>query len=123
MRRRSVAAAQAPKLPEILRGTLLLRYVRCGKSGCRCHTGPGHGPFRYLTVALGAGQTRQITIAPEDYATAKRYVDNYRRLWLLLEKISTINRELLQERRLPPDGPNRRTSKPTRVRRRRSRSR
>lgn len=110
--RRATAASAAPQLPEVLRGTLLRRYVRCGKPGCRCRTGRGHGPFLYLTVTLGRGRTRQITIVGHDFPTAKRYVDNYHRLWRLLEKISSINRELLQKRQLPPDGRPRRPRGP-----------
>ena len=101
LERRQRAAQKAPELTEVLRGTLRERYVRCGKPGCHCRKGQGHGPVRYLSVSLGVGQTRQITIAADDYVLAWQYVDNYQRLWRLLETISTINRELLRQRQLP----------------------
>lgn len=101
LERRQLAAQKAPELSEILRGTLRDRYVRCGKPGCHCRTGRGHGPVHYLSVSLGVGQTRQITIAADDYEIAREYVDNYRDLWKLLEIISTVNRELLRQRQLP----------------------
>jgi hypothetical protein len=47
------------------------------------------------------GQTRQITVQREAYETARLYVQNYQKLWRLLEKISAINWRLLQERLLP----------------------
>jgi hypothetical protein len=103
--RRQRALADLPELSEVLRGSLVRRFVRCGKSGCRCHKGQGHGPFVYLTVTLGVGRSQQITIAPEDYELARRYVDNYSRLKDALEKVSSINRELLRARSLPRSPP------------------
>jgi hypothetical protein len=85
----------------VLRATLRRRYVRCGKPGCHCQEGRGHGPFIYLSTSFGVGQTRQITVAAEAHETARLYVQNYHRLWRLLERISAINWQLLQERLLP----------------------
>src|SRR3972149_95390 len=103
--RRARAVATAPDLAEILRGTLGRRYVRCGKAGCRCQRGRGHGPVLYLSVSLGVGRTHQVTIAREAFAIAQRYVQNYARLRRGLEAVSTVNRTLLQPRRLPPPPP------------------
>ena len=100
--RRTAIASEAPALTEVLRGTLRERYVRCGKSGCRCERGQGHGPFVYLSVTLGVGRTTQITVAAEDQATARRLVGNYARLQEAVEAISSINRQLLQRRALVP---------------------
>ncbi len=105
LERRRRAAEQFPPVEQLLRGTLGQRWVRCGKPGCHCRRGRGHGPVRYLTVSLGVGRTRQVTVAAEDFETARRHVRNYQRLWKLLELISAINRELLQRRSLPPDEP------------------
>ena len=99
--RRQRVVDTAPPLTEVLRGTLLERYVRCGKAGCHCQEGPGHGPILYLSVTLGVGRTQQITIAPEDQKMARLLVHNYQRIWAILEEVSTINRELLQRRLLP----------------------
>jgi hypothetical protein len=96
--RRASAAADAPEIEQVLRGTLRRRYVRCGKPGCHCRDGVGHGPIVYLSVTFAGGSTKQITIAPEDYEYAKRLVGNYQKLYAALERVSTINREILQER-------------------------
>ena len=100
LKQRTRVAGKAPPWDEILRGTLQRRYIRCGKPGCHCRKGRGHGPFLYLSVTLGVGRTRQITIAPADYAVALRYVRNYSRMQKVLEAISTLNRKLLHERLL-----------------------
>ena len=34
--------------PFILRGSLIERFKRCGKPGCKCVQGPGHGPKYYF---------------------------------------------------------------------------
>ena len=101
LERRRRAAEQFPPVEQVLRGTLGKRWVRCGKAGCHCRKGRGHGPVRYLTVTLAVGRTRQVTVTAEDLETVRRHVRNYRRLWELLELISAINRELLQRRSLP----------------------
>jgi hypothetical protein len=99
---RTRALAELPDMEQILRGTLRRRYVRCGKPGCHCEKGRGHGPVSYLSTSLD-GQTQQITIAPPDYAAAKQYVRNYERLWCVLERICALNRELLRQRLLTPE--------------------
>ena len=100
LKRRDRAVASVPNLAEVLRGTLRERYVRCGKPGCHCQKGKGHGPFLYLSVSVGAGKTVQITIAFEDRGLAERYVRNYQRLQKLLEEVSDLNRELFHQRLL-----------------------
>jgi hypothetical protein len=100
LRQRAKAAGKSPPLEEVLRGTLRKRYLRCGKASCYCRKGRGHGPFFYLNVTLGVGRTRQITIAPEDWALALRYAQNYRRMQEALEAVSTLNRKLFEDRML-----------------------
>lgn len=100
LKQRSKAAGKPPPLDEVLRGTLRRRYLRCGKAGCHCRKGRGHGPFLYLNVTLGVGRTRQITIHPADWALALRYAQNYHRMQEVLEAVSTLNRKLLEDRML-----------------------
>jgi hypothetical protein len=91
--------AGAPELTEILRGTVRTRYVRCGKEGCHCQDGEGHGPVYYLSVTLSTGRTKQITLGKDTYDLATQYVQNFQRLREILEEVSTINREILAEKR------------------------
>ena len=41
-----------PPLREILRGSLMERYLTCGKPDCKCARGERHGPVWYLSVSL-----------------------------------------------------------------------
>jgi len=84
---------------EILRGSLVERYVTCGNPACKCARGQRHGPVWYLTVTLGRGRTAGGIISAEHVAGVRIWIENYRKLKGQLEKISEINRELLRRDR------------------------
>ena len=42
--RRRKVVRQLPDLQQILRGSLLERFLTCGKPGCKCARGERHGP-------------------------------------------------------------------------------
>ena len=67
--------------------------------------GRGHGPVVYLSTSQADGRTRQITIAADAYALAKRYVENYERTRRVLDQLCSVNRDLLQQRLLPTPKP------------------
>lgn len=89
-------AGGAPPLAEVLRGTVGTRRVRCGKKGCHCHDGPGHGPVYYLSVSAGSGRTKQIGLSRAQYDEASRLAENYASLRDILDEVSRLNRELLE---------------------------
>ena len=87
-----------PPLQEILRGSLVERYKRCGKPGCKCANGPGHGPKYYLTVSFPK-RPPEMAYVPEAFQEkVKEYLENYRKAKEILEELSSINRELLRRR-------------------------
>jgi len=94
--------ARLPDLREILRGSLVTRYRRCGREGCHCAVegDPGHGPAYYLMVTVGAGKTLQIYVPKEHKAEVESWVKNFQRVRQTLEGISTVNRDLLKEGKL-----------------------
>src|SRR5258705_10338413 len=97
-KRRTALVRQLPPLQEILRGSLLERYKRCGKSGCKCAEGPGPGPKYYLSVSH-PGLRPQMDYVPQDsYAQTAELLANYHRTREILEEICEINRELLRRR-------------------------
>ena len=97
-KRRQALLRQLPPLQEILRGSLIERYKRCGKPGCKCADGPGHGPKYYLSVSY-PGQRPQMDYVPQDaYGQTAEYLANYHRSREILEMICEINRELLRRR-------------------------
>lgn len=97
--RRKGLAQQLPPVTEILRGSLLERYVTCGNPACKCAQGERHGPIWYLTVTLGPGRTTGGIVPQERVAEVRGWIDNYHKVKDHLEKISDINRELLRRQR------------------------
>ena len=85
-----------PPAGEVLRGSLVERYVTCGNPSCKCARGERHGPMWYLTVTLGPGQTTGGIIPAEQVEQVRRWIGNFQRLRDDLEGISEINRELLR---------------------------
>ena len=92
-------AQQLPPVTEILRGSLVERYVTCGNPSCKCAKGERHGPLWYLTVTLGRGRTTGGIISDEKIDEVRGWIKNYHKLKDHLEKISEINRELLRRQR------------------------
>jgi hypothetical protein len=84
--------------PFILRGSLIERFKRCGKPGCKCAQGPGHGPKYYLSVSQ-PGARPQMDYVPMDYSQqVSEYLHNFQQVRQLLEQICNLNRELLRRR-------------------------
>jgi hypothetical protein len=97
--RRQGLARQLPPVTQILRGSLLERYVTCGNPTCKCAKGKRHGPVWYLTVTLGRGRTTGGVIPADKVDQVRTWIENYRAVKDRLEKISEINRELLRRER------------------------
>ncbi len=83
---------------KILRGSLIESYKKCGKPGCKCATGTGHGPKHSMTVNFPKRKPENDYIPLEYVAQVKEYVSNYQRLKEILEQICMINREILKRR-------------------------
>jgi hypothetical protein len=101
-RARERLLAQLPDLRQILRGSLVTRYRRCGRSNCHCAApqDPGHGPAYYLMVTTGPGETVQIYVPARIKPDVEAWLENFQRVRDTLEQISSINRELLRQGRL-----------------------
>src|ERR1700674_4647259 len=94
-RRRQALLRRLPPLKEILRGSLIERYKRCGKPGCKCADGPGHGPKYYLSVSYPGLRPQMDYVPRESYAQTAEFLANYHRAREILEAICEISRELL----------------------------
>jgi hypothetical protein len=97
-KRRTALLRQLPPLQAILRGSLIERYKRCGKPGCKCADGPGHGPKYYLSVSYPGLRPQMDYVPQESYTQTAGFLANYRRAREILEEICEINRELLRRR-------------------------
>ena len=104
-RRREQLLRRLPDLREILRGSLVERYRRCGRANCRCarRGDPGHGPAWYLMVTVGPGKTVQVYVPGQHKEQVENWIENFRITRETLEEISAINRRLLKEGKLFAD--------------------
>lgn len=100
LRRRRASLIRRLQLmkPEFLRGSLIERYKRCGKPGCKCAQGRGHGPKYYLSVSLSGRRPEMIYVPQREVERVAGYLANLTTARELLEEICEINRELLRKR-------------------------
>lgn len=86
-------------LGDFVRGTPMLRQMTCGNPNCRCAKGQGH-PSLCLSYSC-EGKTKTPYFPVKREAQLRRWAKNYRRLIRLLDEISQINIELLQQKDPP----------------------
>jgi hypothetical protein len=80
----------------LIRGSLLRRRRVCGKPNCKCVRGAKHESL-YLAISQ-AGRTRQLFV-PKAYEPAVRqWVADYHRAAELMEEISRLHWEKVQQR-------------------------
>lgn len=81
---------------KILRGSLIEVYKKCGKPGCKCEKGVGHGPKHIMTINFPKRKPEHDYIALEYVTQVKEYVSNYHQFKDIIEQICVINREILK---------------------------
>ena len=83
----------------VMRGSLIKRYFQCGKPGCKCIKGPGHGPKYYLSVSFPGRRPEQLYVPQSYQSLIEQHLANYQDLKDIIEEISNINREILRRRK------------------------
>ena len=85
------AAAETNLLP----GTLLERYTRCNKPGCRCMADPPqpHGPYYQWTRKID-GKTKTVLLTPEQVERYKPWFDNAQQIRALTTKLETLSLDI-----------------------------
>lgn len=96
-RRRRSRVAQLATSDRLLRGTLSVRRVKCGKPNCCCADGDGHVAL-YLMQSKH-GKSRQLYVPKELEERVRKAIDDYQKLQELIEGLSDDEWKLLKERR------------------------
>lgn len=97
-RRRRTLLRRRFMIGHVLRGSLIERYLSCGRPGCKCAEGLGHGPKHYLSVSQ-AGARPHLDYVPKGYhKQVAEYLANYHSIKDVLEEMCAINCELLRRR-------------------------
>jgi len=96
--RQKALLRRLPPLQTVLRGSLIERYKRCGKPGCKCAEGRGHGPKYYLSISHPGRRPEMDYVPAEFHGRVKAYLENYHKAKEILEELCSISRELLRRR-------------------------
>ena len=97
-RKRSQLMRHLSRSVEMLQGSLVERYVKCGKKNCHCAEGEGHGPVFYLSFKE-KGLTKLIYVSGEEVEKVRRQLSNFKRYKEIGSKIAKLNREILKLRK------------------------
>jgi hypothetical protein len=77
----------------LMRGTLSVRRLTCGKPSCRCHAGQKHVAL-YLSYGK-EGRVHQLFVPRDAEAQVREWVRNHASVRELLERISQMHLERL----------------------------
>ena len=72
----------------VLRGSITIRKITCGKPNCRCATGKKHLAM-YITSRKD-GKMRQRFVPKEREEDVRRWVANYHKVCDLLDELSNL---------------------------------
>src|SRR4030067_2474803 len=77
---------------EMLQGSLVVLYRKCGKKGCRCERGEKHGPAYYLSYKE-RGVTQMVYIPVSRLREGRKGMEAFSRYWALGVTLSGLNLE------------------------------
>lgn len=86
-------AAREAQIEDVMRGSLVMMKRVCGKPNCRCLKGYKHKSL-YLSQ-YHKGFPRMIYIPKRAEVATRRMIRNYRKLKVILHKISDANIQLI----------------------------
>src|SRR5437879_12669298 len=69
-----------PPLAEVLRGSLMERYLTCGNPDCKCARGEQHGPVSYLSVPVAYQHRAGCTVPGDRVGQVRRWIEKYRQV-------------------------------------------
>jgi len=78
----------------MLSGSVIEKYIMCGKSGCKCKKGELHGPFYYLSYKED-GKTKMIFLKAGISKRAKILNESYRQWRKNRAQIGKINMQII----------------------------
>ncbi len=78
----------------IWQGTIIWRYLTCGRDGCSCMKDPSmrHGPYPYWTTKK-SGKTISRKLSAEEAEILEPWIENRRIIENMLEEMKEISEE------------------------------
>ena len=86
----------------VLQGSVIERWMECGKPACQCHADPQrrHGPY-YQWSWKTRGRTVSVYLDKEQAALCKDWIQNNRRLEQILTRIRALSLRVIQLHDIP----------------------
>jgi hypothetical protein len=94
---RAALAEQLGAIDAVLPGSVVVRLMRCGNSGCACRADPPtlHGPYNQWTRTV-AGKTVTRYLSDDDLARFQKWFDNARELKEIVAKLEIASVKALE---------------------------
>ena len=105
--RRDALLEELRAMPNLTRGAVYEKNRKCGRATCHCATGGEKHRTRLFSVIL-KGRTYSRYVRLEEFEEIQRQTAAYRRLREIVEDLTEVNLELLQQRRVAGRKPKRR---------------
>ncbi|MBT9145746.1 MAG: hypothetical protein DDT42_01623 [candidate division WS2 bacterium] len=81
------------RIRDMIKGTVIKHYKKCGRKVCICREGKLHGPYWYLSFKE-AGKSNLKYINIRDLPGITRLAGNYKRFQSNITKINRINKQI-----------------------------
>jgi hypothetical protein len=90
--------AELAKVGPVLPGSLLRRYTRCGREGCKCMADPPqrHGPYWSWTRKVRA-KTVTRYLSEDQYEDYREMFDNAKRLRSLCDELESVSLAIVED--------------------------
>jgi len=88
---------QLADVPPIRRGSVVRRFMPCGKPGCRCQARPPrlHGPYYQWTRKV-QGRTVTVRVNAAQAKLLREWIENGRRLDALVRQMERVSLRLTE---------------------------
>ena len=77
-----------------LRGTMVEKYIKCGKEGCKCALGYRHGPYQHIQYYDNQGFLRTIYVRKKE---KNEYIEKIKKNNEFLKIIKKLNNLYLKK--------------------------
>lgn len=97
-KQREILFKELQKIGDFRRGTILLRYRKCGKSNCVCAEGDehiGHAQYQWSTTIKGKSLSKNLKLGPELQKYSEE-IDNYHNFKRICGEIIQTNEKVCE---------------------------
>ena len=96
-KRHHTLALQLKDVGFVWPGSLVSRYLTCGKANCACHKDPAfrHGPYLYWSTKVG-GKTVSKSVSGSDAKIVQQWITNRIELESIIEQMKEVSQDAFE---------------------------